>query len=210
MPVATPRRAQPLVTPYYCAMCGLYATSEEQLRMHMLGKRHTRMTHLHRQRMAGAAAAAVSALGEGGAASLQQQQHQLLMAAAAAATLSSGAAAWVPSSSSGLASGADLLDSASPLASPALGAAGALGPSSLAGLPPGDAAGGMEDSTVALQGLLLDASGNQRIYRCDLCGVVTPSRRHYDYHLQVRGAGPAGRQAGLGVPGGRRAAGVCL
>ena len=40
----------------------------------------------------------------------------------------------------------------------------------------------------ALQGLLLDASGNQRIYRCDLCGVVTPSRRHYDYHLQVRGA----------------------
>lgn len=29
-------------------------------------------------------------------------------------------------------------------------------------------------------------AGNQRIYRCDLCGVVTPSRRHYDYHLQVR------------------------
>lgn len=31
-------RVQPLVTPYYCPMCGLYATSEEQLRMHMLGE----------------------------------------------------------------------------------------------------------------------------------------------------------------------------
>lgn len=170
--------------------------------MHMLGKRHTRMTQLHRQRMAGATAA-VAAVGEGGAASLQQQQHQLLMAAAAAATLSSGAAAWVPSSSSGLASGQDLMDSASPLASPALGTAGTPGPSSLAGLPPGDTAGGAgggADSSVALQGLLLDASGNQRIYRCDLCGVVTPSRRHYDYHLQVRG-----RQAGGGRGGGSQA-----
>lgn len=161
--------------------------------MHMLGKRHTRMTHLHRQRMVGAAAASVA---EAVPASLQQQQHQLLMAAAAAATLSSGAAAWVPSSSSGLASGADLLDSPSPLASPALGAAGTLGPSSLAGLPTGDGEGGVGgavDGAVALQGLLLDASGNQRIYRCDLCGVVTPSRRHYDYHLQVAGAGLPGR-----------------
>lgn len=28
------------MTPYYCPMCGLYATSEEQLRMHMLGEPH--------------------------------------------------------------------------------------------------------------------------------------------------------------------------
>jgi hypothetical protein len=219
-------RAQPLVTPYFCALCGLYATSEEQLRMHMLGKRHTRMAALTRQRGAqgmvaaapsGAAtpqSAALLAAGGGGPAaaaawpepgavsngspqvSLQQQQHQLLTAAAAAAAAASSLEMRGPFSppmpgpggisASVVVSSGPVADT--PFASP-MGLAAAPFPTASAAAPysvggwPGEASGGAGPPG----GFDLDllGGGGQRIYRCDLCGVVTPSRRHYDYHLQV-------------------------
>ncbi|GAB4815349.1 hypothetical protein N2152v2_002395 [Parachlorella kessleri] len=58
-PLPGPGRTQPpapLVTPYFCALCSMYATSEDQLRMHCLGKRHSRNLALHRGPAAAAAA----------------------------------------------------------------------------------------------------------------------------------------------------------
>ena len=188
--------------------------------MHMLGKRHTRMAALHRQRgtpLAGVAAGLSAAVGGApwpdagaGGVSLQQQHHQQLMAAAAAAAaaLNGGAgAAWVPSSSSGVRTAGTAASSTLDLASATTGHAGsgfstpATGGAPASGSSAGAGTWAEEAAAAALQGLLLDAAGNQRIYRCDLCGVVTPSRRHYDYHLQVGGWGAAG--------GGRAPTGGC-
>ena len=46
------------------------------------------------------------------------------------------------------------------------------------GLPPdaGEGGGGEEGG-----------AAGAHVYRCDLCSIVTPSRRHYEYHLQVGG-----------------------
>lgn len=176
--------------------------------MHMLGKRHTRMAALHRQRgtpLAGVAAGLSAAVGGApwpdagaGGVSLQQQHHQQLLAAAAAAAaaVSGGSgAAWVPSSSSGVRTSGTAASSAHDSASATTaghGPSGSSTPAGGCGAPASSSSAGVgtwseEAAAAALQGLLLDAAGNQRIYRCDLCGVVTPSRRHYDYHLQVGG-----------------------
>lgn len=137
------------------------------------GKRHTRMTQLHRQR--GTLPAGMPGAWGGAGLSLQQQHHQQLMAAAAVAAAAFGGgtgAAWVPSSSSGVRTSSEP-ETGSRLShatagSAAAGSAGSGTSTPLAGAVAAVGAGGGGGSWGAgflaeEQALLLDASGKGRL-----------------------------------------------
>ncbi len=183
------RSPQPLVTPFYCEVCNLYSTSEEQLATHRLGKRHTKLAAIKAAmaRNPGASPASMAA-----AMTWLHGQHSPSPARSAgpwASSLLPSAAATPPRPLA-----------ASAPCSPTKGAARKLFPPSYPTTPNSPRRPGGEDQSEAEAGAE-DAAGPEAsassegthgpplpggTIRCDLCGVVTPSARHFEYHLQVK------------------------
>lgn len=166
----------------------MWATSEEQLTIHMLGKRHSRMLALQAaragcsQRGSSGGPSAVAAAGPPFAA-----QQQILSPHGAAMYLPAGAAVPVPVAGPG---GVPMVATPVYLT------------------PLGSAPGGVP-AVAAAAAAAAQAQEGGRLPRCDLCNVVTPSERHFSYHLQSErhmrrqqrargGAGGGGGDAGEG------------
>eukprot|EP00887_Chlorella_sp_A99_P000294 scaffold13.g294.t1 len=185
---------QLLVSPFYCSVCSMWATSEEQLGIHMMGKRHSRMLALQQAQGGGA--------GAHGGPPPPPPPHA-----------AAGAVAFcVPQTPFGPVP--HMLGPPAYMAGPA--PAYVLAGGGMAAAAAGHGSGGGSMGGAAQQPAPGPAPPPQqpesRLPRCDLCNVVTPSQRHFSYHLQserhlrrqqhAAAAGGGAGTAASGSPGG--------